>query len=38
MCPRCEGTGVNHYDDNNPCGMCDGNCMIEVLDTDKQTK
>ena len=32
ICPTCEGTGVNHYDDNNPCGTCKGDGMIEVLE------
>lgn len=28
-CPTCNGTGVNHYDDNNNCGTCHGEGTIE---------
>jgi len=30
-CPTCNGTGVNHYDDNNNCRICHGEGVIEVV-------
>ena len=29
-CEFCNGTGVNHYDDNNPCGVCGGSGMMQI--------
>ena len=28
-CEFCNGTGVNHYDDNNPCGICGGSGITQ---------
>jgi len=28
-CGACNGTGVNHYSDNDPCVMCDGYGVVE---------
>jgi hypothetical protein len=27
-CPVCKGTGVNHYNDNDPCGVCSGDGVV----------
>ncbi len=36
MCTYCNGTGANHYDDNNPCGICDASGVVEEVETAQQ--
>lgn len=28
-CKACRGTGVDHYDDYNPCPICNGDSVVE---------
>ena len=35
-CEACNGTGVNHYDDNNPCQVCGGSGVVIANSNDKK--
>jgi len=36
-CTICNGTGVNHYNDNDPCSICGGDGVVPVGQPDRET-